>query len=623
VCGIVGLVRPTGQTVERDLIESMAHTLRHRGPDAAGAFVDGNVGLGHRRLSIIDTSAAANQPLFNEDRSVAVVFNGEIYNFEALSEELRRKGHRFSTRSDTEVIVHSWEEYGPDCVERFRGMFAIAVYDRNRHTLFLARDRLGKKPLYYVRAPNLFAFASEIKALRTLPEFSAEIDPQALGEFACYGNTLGPRSIYRHVRRLLPAHSMVLDTRNLEESEAIARYWTARPEPETARSEDSWLAELDKLLSESVRLRMISDVPLGAFLSGGVDSSLVVAYMVRNSEGPVRTFTMGFEEASHDESSYAEAVARELGTDHRTRIVKPDAVGVLDRLVETYDEPFADASAIPTYYLCQVAREHVTVALSGDGGDEGFYGYSRYPYSYWIDRAGRMLGSGGRRLLGTLASRVPRRSRLRRPLERMSLTGFDLYHHAMGYRPDHLEILHPDVRNQLEPARSGKMACDDRALGTNSLLDRYAFNDLHNYLPDDVLVKVDRASMAHSLEVRSPLLDHEIVGLAARIPTSLKLSGLSGKRVLRRLLRRFLPSNLVDRPKMAFNVPLATWFRRGGLLARLTDEMLADEKNTAWQYFDRSAVARRYGEHVSGPADLHIGLWRSLFFYRWCCRYLG
>ena len=355
MCGIAGIVLRPGATVDEPTLRTMTDALQHRGPDAGGIHIDRNAGLGHRRLSIIDTTTAANQPLFNEDGSVAVVFNGEIFNFQDLTPELTAKGHRFTTRSDTEVIVHAWEEYGPNCLERFRGMFAFAVYDSRQDIIFMARDRLGKKPLFYISSPDRFAFGSEIKALLALPGFDKELDIAAFGEYAAYGNSLGERTIFRHVHKLPPAHYLLLNTCDRSLTPQISCYWDSKPQPDYKPTEQEWLEELDRTLSESVRLRMISDVPLGAFLSGGIDSSLVAAYMGKHSKH-VKTFTIGFKESSHDESPHAAAVARHLGTDHHMEYVTPDAMQILPELVAAYDEPFADSSALPTFYLSRMTR---------------------------------------------------------------------------------------------------------------------------------------------------------------------------------------------------------------------------------------------------------------------------
>jgi asparagine synthase (glutamine-hydrolysing) len=604
-----------GQTPDRQTIDAMTMTLRHRGPDASGVYIDQNVALGHRRLSIIDVAQHSNQPLANEDATVHVVFNGEIYNFLELAAELRSRGHHFRTRSDTEVIVHGWEEWGPACVERLHGMFALAIYDSRQRELFLARDRLGKKPLHFVDGLRGFAFASEIKALRAFLPTSPSLDRQAIAEYAAYGYSLGQRTIYQGIRRLQPGHCLRLRLDEQPAAPRIERYWDVRPQIDPSRSEADWLEELDSRLSQAVRRRMISDVPLGAFLSGGIDSSLVVAYMAKHSTAPVKTFTIGFHEQSHDESATAAQIAQHLGVEHHVQIVEPNGVEVLDRLVHTYDEPFGDESAIPTYYLCEFARQHVTVALSGDGGDESFLGYRRYGWSHWMNRFSRAATPLGRHLARQISGRLSYAAKLRRPLQRLGHTGFDLYHHAMGYSDESLCLLHRDMLCGLYDAAESPMAGDYSKWPGSCNLDRYAYTDLMNYLPDDILVKVDRASMSHSLEVRCPLLDHEMVELGMRIPARHKMRGLTGKRLLRKLLRRHLPATLTDKPKRGFSVPLASWFR--GPLKPLLDEMLADRGSVMWDYFHRQTLQKHITAHAQGRANLQSGLWRALFFYRW------
>jgi len=589
----------------------MAEAIRRRGPDATGVFVRGSVALGHRRLSIIDTSETANQPMANEDDSVIVVFNGEIYNFGDLRPELERRGHRFRTRSDTEVLVHGWEEYGPALLDRLRGMFAFAIYDHRRQQLFLARDRLGKKPLHYAATTDGFLFGSEIKAIRAAQPDLGAIDPVALAQYAAYGNSLGARTIFAGVRKLPPGHRLLLDVAKGPTAFTIDRYWDVRFEPEHGVAEEEWLERIDAVLSESVRLRLISDVPLGAFLSGGIDSSLVAAYMTRHSSH-VKTFTIGFRERSHDESGYASQVARVLGTEHQVDYVEPDALAVLPELVDVYDEPFADSSAIPTYYLCRAARQHVTVALSGDGGDELHVGYPRYLRSLLIEDIGRAATSVGRRWAARAVELMPHGIKNRAVVERLALTGFELYDHVMGATAAHLALLHPDVRT---PDASAEMA-DDYAVYEDRVLAMQA-TDVHNYLPEDILVKVDRAAMWHSLEVRCPLLDHELVELSARIPPELKRR----KHLLRALLHRRVPRELVERPKMGFGVPVGAWFKRE--LAPLLDEMVADADSPMWSYFDRTVAVEYLQRHRRRLHDLESSLWRLLFFYAWTRRNLS
>jgi asparagine synthase (glutamine-hydrolysing) len=548
------------------------------------------------------------------------VFNGEIYNFRELTAELQSRGHQFRTRSDTEVIVHAWEEFGPRCLERLQGMFAFAIHDARRRELFLARDRLGQKPLHYIDGPDGFAFASEIKALRSLLPASAGLDTQAIAEYAAYGYSLGERTIYQEIRRLAPGHFLQLQLDADPRVPRIERYWDVQPQADESRSESEWLEELDGMLSEAVRRRLVSDVPVGAFLSAGIDSSLIVAYMARHSAAPVKTFTMGFREPSHDESSTASQIARHLGVEHHVEVVEPDGVDVLDRLVEAYDEPFGDESAIPTFYLCGIARQAVTVALSGDGGDESFLGYRRYGWSQWMDRISRAATPLGRQLASKVSGRMSYAAKLRRPLQRLGHTGFDLYHHAMGYSDETLSLLRTDLLRDIADAGASPMARDYSRWRGSCTLDRYAYTDLMDYLPDDILVKVDRASMYHSLEVRCPLLDHKLVEFAMRIPSRHKRRGLSGKMLLRKLLRRHLPKHLIQLPKRGFSVPLSAWFR--GPLKPMLDEMVNDTSSMMWDYFDRQTLQKHIAAHALGHANLQSGLWRALFFYRWSQQHL-
>jgi len=623
VCGIVGIVAPPGRAVDPERLHAMTATLRHRGPDADGFLVEGNVGLGHRRLSIIDLSTAADEPLFNEDGTVAVIFNGEIYNFRELRRELEEAGHRFRTASDTEVLVHLWEECGPALVERLRGMFAFALWDRRGGRLLLARDRMGKKPLYYTRAGGELLFASEPKALLAHPGVSREIEPRAVGELMVYGNVVGPGSAFRGICQLPPACRMTVETgcsgsgSGGAPEPSVERYWAFRPRPEppAATSEEEWLERLDGTLAEAVRLRLTSDVPLGAFLSGGIDSSLVVAHMVREAPGRVRTFTVGFREAGWDESAHAQAVADHLGTEHHRDVVTPDAVAVLPELIATYDEPFADPSAIPTYYLCRETRRHVTVALSGDGGDELFFGYRRYVESSALERWGRRLTPPGRRLAGRTAALLPTGAYLGRALGRIAQRDAALYLDALGFSPVYRSLLGPEVRRALGSAAEQKATADFEAPEGVGFLQRCRATDVETYLPDQILVKVDRAAMRHSLEVRCPLLDQEVVALAERLPAAEQMRGRRQKLLLRRLAYRHVPRRLLERPKQGFSVPLARWFRHE--LAPLVETLLAERDAPVWSWLDREAVERRFAHHRRGRLDAATALWRVLILDRW------
>jgi asparagine synthase (glutamine-hydrolysing) len=600
----------------------MTASLSHRGPDADGFFVAGNVALGHRRLTVIDTSDAANQPFFNAAGNVVVVFNGEIYNFRRLRRRLEERGHTFRTRSDTEVMVAAWEEYGAGMLAYLRGMFALALFDSRSGELFLARDRLGKKPLFYSASPEKLLFGSEIKALLEDPGLDRGLCEQTVRDYACYGYSVADRTIFRHVAKLPPGHFLSLDTRAATLEPRIERYWDCLGETDPRPTEAEWLDELDETLSEAVRLRMIADVPLGAFLSGGIDSSLIVAYMTKHAGGErVKTFAIGFRDPAFDESGYARAVAEHLGTEHRNEIVEPDAVAVLPALVKAYDEPFADTSAIPTYYLSRMTREHVTVAVSGDGGDELFYGYQHHRQSLILDRLARAMTPPGRAAAAGLARAFSPGSFFQRAFSRLGHVGFDLYHHAMGYSDDYLSLLRPEVRRRQPDGGPPSAAAAFRRGGEHGLLQRYQDMDLNFYLPDDILVKVDRASMAHALEVRAPLLDHRVVELAVRIPPSLQMGFRVQKLLLRRLAYKYVPRELVDRPKRGFGAPLGAWFRNE--LRPLFQEVLDDTTSPMWEYFDPATARRRFDDHLARRSDSGQTLWRLLFFHRWSRDVLG
>lgn len=624
MCGIAGLVLNSGERVERAVLGRMIGSLAHRGPDAEGLLVEGNVGLGHRRLSIIDTSEEANQPFEDTEGQIAMSFNGEVYNFKELAEELGAKGYRFRTRSDTEVVIAAWKEFGPRMVDRFRGMFALALFDRAKRQLFLARDHFGKKPLYYCHDSSGFVFGSEIKALLARPGVSRDLDLGAIGQYMTFGCTVGERTVYRQVRALLPGHSLLLSTDQPNLDPVVERFWDYQPDPVAANGHPpdtaALLEELDASLREAVRLRMISDVPLGVFLSGGIDSSLIVAYMSQLSDEPVQSYSIGFREEGWDESGYARAVADHLGTDHLNEMVTPDALEVLPSLVEAYDQPFADASAIPTWYVSRLARRHVKVALSGDGGDELFYGYQRYPSAATLDRLGRAITPLGRLAARGLSHLMPQGSYLRRGLDRVSQRGVVQYLHALGFSGVFLRLLRPEVLQALGPVEEQEAARDFVRAPDLSLLQRCQYTDIRRFLADQILVKVDRASMAHSLEVRSPILDQGVAAVAARISPAAQLGKGEQKLLLRQLAYRYVPRTLLDRPKQGFSVPLVRWFRNE--LEPEIRRAIDDEKSPMWAFFDRKEAKSRLEGHLAGRANAEHVLWRLLFFSAWTERHL-
>ena len=621
MCGIAGIFdgRDRGE-IDRRLLERMNASLLHRGPDAAGLHLEPGLGLAHRRLSIIDLSTG-QQPLYNEDGSVVVVFNGEIYNFQELAKELAACGHTFRTHSDTEAIVHGWEQWGASCVTRFRGMFAFALWDRNRETLFLARDRLGVKPLYYAQLPGgPWIFGSELKALMVHPGLSRVIDPMAVEDYFAYGYVPEPRTIFKGVFKLSPGCTLTL--RRGKPASQPVEYWDVPFKAATAPTEQEAGEELIRRLRESVKLRMISDVPLGAFLSGGVDSSAVVAMMAGLAAEPVVTCSISFGDAKFNESAFAQLVAERYRTRHHVEQVDPDDFSLVDRLAILYDEPYADSSAIPTYRVCALARKTVTVALSGDGGDESFGGYRRYRLHVNEERVRSLLPLQVRRpvfgLLGWLypkADWAPRVFRAKSTFEALARTSVEAYFHSVS-------ILHDGIRRNLF---SERFRSELQGYAAVEVLKRHAahapsdhplsliqYLDLKTYLVGDINTKVDRASMAHSLEVREPLMDHPLVEWLSSLPPGFKLRNGEGKYLLKKALAPYLPPEILYRPKMGFAVPLAQWFR-GPLRQPVRDAVLGPVlAETGW--FNATYLRRLVENHQSGLRDYSASLWTLLMF---------
>ena len=622
MCGLVGLFDSRGQRpIDRTLLQLMNDTLTHRGPDEGGLHIAPGVGLGHRRLSIIDL-ASGRQPLFNEDGSVAVVYNGEIYNHGELAATLRQRGHTFRTRCDTEVIVHAWEEWGPACVDHFRGMFAFAVYDANAGSLFLARDRLGIKPLYYTLLEDgRLAFASELKALLRLPDLPRQLDPLAVEDYFALGYVPEPRSIYRGVHKLAAGHRLTV--RRGRPTAAPECYWDVSFERRACGSEAELAVELEARLREAVAMRLVAEVPLGAFLSGGVDSSAVVSCMARSQEQPVNTCAIGFAESGYDESAYAQRVAERYATNHHAKQVARDDFELIDLLPRIYDEPFADSSAIPTYRVCGEARRHVTVALSGDGGDELFAGYRRYRWHRYEEMVRARLGQGVRGpLFGWLGRAYPKADWAPKPLRAKTTFQALARDTADGYC-ESVSMLSEPVRDRLYSAAFKRELQGYRAVETirdtiaraptDDGLSQVQYADFKTYLPGDILTKVDRASMAHGLEVRVPVLDHEFVDWSGGIPSDLKLRGREGKYIFKQAMAPWLPHDLMYRPKMGFAVPMADWLRSGPVAerarARLQSPALADSG-----VVDPDAVARLLDRHASGLSDHTQPIWALLMF---------
>ena len=619
MCGICGVFYPaqTG-TVSRDLIKAMADTIAHRGPDAEGFYVSKGIGLGHRRLSIIDLSGGA-QPMSNDDGSIWVVFNGEIYNFPELKSRLEQKGYQFKTKSDTEVIVYLYQELGEAAIQELRGMFAIAIWDARNRQLLLARDRVGKKPLYYAYDGTRIAFASELKALLQVPQVSRDLDWQAMSDYFSLLYVPAPKSIFRAIRKVLPGHYLVVSDRGIRDVE----YWDIRLRETEGVAEHDWCERLLDVYREAVRIRLMSDVPLGAFLSGGVDSSSVVALMSGLTGEPIITTSIGFEDKEFDELNYARLVAGKFSTKHHEQIVSPDAVSIVEKLAWHYDEPFADSSAVPTYYVSKEARRHVTVALSGDGGDENFAGYRRYLFDHAEQRIRGVVPSSIRRLLFGGAAAIypkadwaPRWLRGKTTLENLACSHIEAYFRSVsGIAPSVKEaLLHQDVKRTLGGYDSVEVFRHyyDRA-GTDDTLSRIQYVDIKTYLTDDILVKVDRASMANSLEVRAPILDHKLMELAASMPSGLKLHGQTGKYIFKKTLETLLPKEILYRPKMGFAIPMAGWFRRE-LREYVADSILSRSDDGI---LEQRAVNRMWEEHQRGWRNRSTELWAILMFRLW------
>jgi asparagine synthase (glutamine-hydrolysing) len=623
MCGISGIVHTDPRhPVDRELLRRLTTTMAHRGPDADGFFWGAGAALGHRRLSIIDL-ATGDQPIYNEDRSKVVVLNGEIYNFRELRADLEQRGHRFATLSDTEVIVHGCEEWGDACIGQLRGMFAIALWDARARRLLLARDRVGKKPLYYVHDEERLLFGSELKALVGDPSVKRVVSAEALDDYLTFGAVPAPRTVYAGIHQLRPAHYLVWEAGRVRTVE----YWDpATVRPAAPRRESDYLEEFETIFAEAVRLRLISDVPLGAFLSGGVDSSAVVAGMARESKRPVVTTTITFPDSAFDEAPHARAVARALGTDHTEIVVEPNAVDVLPRLAWHLDEPFADSSAVPSYYVTRAARQRVTVALSGDGGDEVFAGYEwRYGLNLLEARVRRLVPGPLRRgLLGPLSRVWPKADRLPRPLRwkfflrNLSLSPEEAYFNDMSlFTPeDKRALLTADFRRNLAgytPFPAFRAHFD--RMPDRDHLSRILYVDLKTYLPNDILVKMDRMAMANSLEVRSPLLDHRVIEFAAGLPSDLKYRQGVSKYLLKRHAECHVPRSVIHRPKMGFSIPLAGWLR--GELRATGEDLLLSDRAMGRGYFAPDGVRAMWARHQARSRNHSQHLWALMMLELW------
>lgn len=621
MCGIAGIVSERGGISEM-LVKPMIDAQAYRGPDGWGTWADDICTLGHRRLAIIDLSEAGRQPMSNDDGTVQITFNGEIYNFQSLRGELEALGYRFRTRTDTEVILRAYEQWGVNCLGKLRGMFAFGIWDQRRRRLLLARDRVGKKPLFYASIAGQFIFASELQGLLAHRVVPREPFAPALDAYLSYGYVPAPYTAFRGVYKLPPAHYLTLEARNSGMDMHVQRYWSLSYEPKLQLDEQEIGEALREKLSEAVRLRMISDVPLGAFLSGGIDSSIIVGLMAQHSSQPVKTFSIGFLDQAYNELDHARRIASKWGTEHHEFIVEPNALEILPKLVRHYGEPYGDSSAVPTFYVSQLTREHVTVALNGDGGDESFAGYERYLGNRVAERLRGMPGSAlaartlGRLLPDSIDPKNPLRN-LRRFMSVMTQPMPERYARWLSYftAPEKDFLYTKDFRAQINGAWGNTWLADLVAVhGHLDPVDTAMAVDIESYLPFDLLVKVDIAAMANSLEPRSPLLDHEVMEFAARLPASLKLRGRSLKHILKTTFADLLPPENVNRRKAGFAIPVGQWFR-GPLRELLCDTLLLDSKSLG--FFQPLHVARLVDDHLNGRADHSFQLWDLLMLELW------
>ena len=615
MCGICGIIYKDKQrTVEPSILKAMSDAIKHRGPDDEGMYIRKNVGLGFRRLSIIDLQTG-HQPLSNEDETIWIVFNGEIYNFQELRSVLQKQGHFFRTKTDSETIVHLYEEYGEQCVSQLRGMFSFVIYDSRTQKIFAARDRFGIKPMYYYQDDDKFLFGSEIKAIMQHPGVDRTIDPWAIDSYLAYGYVTHAKSIYTRIKKLPQSHTLSIDLENSLQS-TMSEYWTLQYRPDHSRSEEYWKEKLGDTLRQSVAQHMISDVPLGAFLSGGIDSSSVTALMAMSSSSSVNTFSIGFQDEEFNELKYAQSVASKYSTNHYEHVMKPDAVNLLPKLVRAFDEPFADSSAIPTFYVSQFAREKVTVILSGDGGDELFAGYNAYARLLKIYHQSFVPPPLNRYLWGGVSAIIPKylpgAGAAYLFAQNRSMLG--AYENVFTV-PERMFLYSPEMKSfaRLAHAEQSKEHFL-KQISSVDFVTQLQLLDLKTYLPEDVLTKVDITSMMNSLEVRVPILDHHMAELAFTIPIEYKFKNGSGKHILKQAMQKYIPENVLNHKKQGFAVPLKKWFRNE-LVDYLRDNLSG---NTALHdYCDERSISSFIDLHQKGMRDYSAKLWALLFFSEW------
>ncbi len=628
MCGIVGIFDLKGVApIDRDLLHRMNETQFHRGPDEGGIHIEPGVGLAHRRLSIIDLSSG-QQPLFNEDGSVVVTYNGEIYNFPELMDELKQAGHIFKTHCDTEVIVHAWEQWGEACVERFRGMFAFVLWDRNKKILFMVRDRLGKKPLHYALLEDgHVVFGSELKALYAHPKLKRTIDPKAIEEYFTLGYVAEPRSIFKEIKKLPPAHTLIL-TVGMNALPEPKEYWDFPFQSENGLSEEQLVEELVSRIKETVSARMMSEVPLGAFLSGGVDSSAVVAMMSEISDKPVNSCSISFASQKFNEAEFAQKVADRYHTNHFVEMVDPDDFSLIDKLAHIYDEPYADSSAIPTYRVCELAKKRVTVALSGDGADEYFSGYRRHRWHMNEEKIRTILPYAIRGplfgFLGKIYPKLdwaPKYLRAKTTFQALERDSVSAYLHTVSLLSDDMrdKLFSDDLKKELQGYNAVEVFRQHAEKAPSKHpLSLIQYLDLKTYLVGDIHTKVDRASMANSLEVRAPLLDHKLIEWVTGLDPDLKLHGQQSKYILKKAMEPYLPHDVLYRSKMGFSVPLAGWFR-GPLEQRMRDSLLGESMRQCG-FFNMDYVQHLVTQHQAGLRDYSASIWALLMFDAFQCQ---
>jgi len=617
MCGITGKIYlDTSKDVYPDELKKMADSIYHRGPDDEGFYIDKNVGLGFRRLSIIDLKSG-HQPLSNEDGSVWIVFNGEIYNYKELQEDLLKQGHVFRTNCDTETIVHLYEQHGTDCLKYLRGMFAFAIWDSNKKQLFCARDRFGIKPFYYYIDNSKFVFGSEIKAILKSEGIDKKLSYDALDSYFAFKYITSDLSIYTNIKKLQPGHYLVLSFKSKVNIE-IKRYWEIDFEPDYSKTESQWMDEIEENFSETVKLHMMSDVPLGAFLSGGIDSSSVVAMMAKNSSQPIKTFSIGFKHQHSNELKYAQEIANKYGCEHQEQIIEPESISLLPLMVSAFDEPFADSSAIPTYYVSKLARERVTVALSGDGGDELFAGYTSYtkfkklhssPFSFNSPAANKLIW-------GNFHELIPQSVKGKGLMYFLSQDKKYLGAYLSDWTKSERQEL---ILNNAEiNYKNGSELYKEKILNEevkHDFISNLQYLDLKTYMVDDILTKVDRASMMNSLEVRVPFLDHKFAELTFKIPWNLKLKGNDKKYILKKSMTKYLPGNILNHPKQGFGVPLSLWFKND--LREYINDTLLSQHPLLSNYLDKNYVKKIIEQNRKGRRDFSSKIWSLLFFEEW------